>query len=102
VSRRLPNEAVGFEEDRLDGAEERPGERSEDAGRFEVRAVAPTNLQKTGGSLNRAGFRLPPDGGLARVRNTVISMSIKPECPDRDFFVRYFWTVATPPQERGH
>jgi len=41
-SRRLPYQAIGVEDERLDEAKEGSGERRDDAGRFEVRAVAPT------------------------------------------------------------
>jgi len=45
-SRRLRHQTVGFEDEGLDGAEERPGERRDNAGRFEVRTVAPTIVQE--------------------------------------------------------
>lgn len=48
MSRRLPDEAFGFEEDRLDGAEERPGERLDDAARFNRAAIASTTYKRPG------------------------------------------------------
>jgi hypothetical protein len=53
------HEAFGFEEDRLDGAEERAGERLDGEGGLEVRGGAPTILDPLVGTPSFG----PPHGG---------------------------------------
>jgi len=86
----LPYQAVSVEDERLDGAEERPGERGNDAGRFEVWTVAPISLpcchalkdQEAGGTCFRGHGNpqgeLPAFGrdwsrGLSRVRTRLLA-----------------------------
>ena len=60
---RPPDQAVGGEDEGLDGAEEQPGERGQGAGRFEVRAVAPSGEKRRGtGLLGRSLPPSPPPG----------------------------------------
>jgi len=56
--RHLANQAVSSEYERLDGAEEGPGERRDDAGRFEVRTVAPSGLDGNASAEKRKAWLL--------------------------------------------